>query len=536
MTTRRLAKAIAVSLIGLSGVLVLPASTAFSQQQADLRFDIKRYDVSGDTILGSESISNLLAPYTGNGKTLADVQAARAALQKAYLDKGIKEVLVVLPKQEMEKGMIRLAVIRATLGKISVSGNKHSSTQKIHNSLPALAEGKPLNPDAIAASIKLSNENPSRQSAVVLKPGDKEGVLDAEVRVVDEKPWKAYVTLDNSGNDATGKHRLSVGYQNSNILDRDHVLTMQYTTSPQKASSVSIWGASYQIPLFQYGDSVSVFGGYSDVDSGVIADVFNVSGKGSTLGVRYNQNLTRRGLYEHKVVYGADYRAYKQDITFAGATQLGTDITLTPLSVGYAGSWREAGKFDAGFNVSGHANVPTGGKGDSQTFDRARLNANADYKLLRYGANYARALPNDWSVRAALSGQYASEELVNPEQFGLGGADGVRGFNEREVVDDKGYRGTLEVYTPDFASKLGMGFGPDFRSRAVVFYDFGTVERVRPLAGERLSESVASAGVGLRIGYGKRVNLKLDFAQVLNDGGAKRVNDQALHAALLLLW
>jgi len=268
----------------------------------------------------------------------------------------------------------------------------------------------------------------------------------------------------------------------------------------------------------------------------VIANVFNVSGKGTTLGARYNQNLTRRGLYEHKVVYGADYRAYKQNVSFLGLVQLGTDITLSPLSVGYIGGWREAGKFDAGFNISGSANVPTGGQGSNATFNQARLNAKADYKILRYGANYARALPQDWSVRAAFSGQYASEELVNPEQFGLGGADGVRGFNEREVVDDKGYRGTLEVYTPDFASKLGVGFGPDFRSRAVVFYDFGTVERVRPLAGERLSESIASVGAGLRIGYGKHVNLKLDFAQVLNDGGTKRVNDQTLHAALLLLW
>ena len=403
-------------------------------------------------------------------------------------------------------------------------------------SLPALVEGKPFNPDTLAANIKLANENPSRQSAVVLKPSDNEGVLDAEVKVVDEKPWKAYATLDNSGNDPTGIYRLSFGYQNSNMFDRDHVLTVQYTTSPHETNAVSIWGASYQIPLYQYGDSVSVFGGYSDVDSGVIANVFNVSGKGTTLGARYNQNLTRRGLYEHKVVYGADYRAYKQNVSFLGLVQLGTDITLSPLSVGYIGGWREAGKFDAGFNISGSANVPTGGQGSNATFNQARLNAKADYKILRYGANYARALPQDWSVRAAFSGQYASEELVNPEQFGLGGADGVRGFNEREVVDDKGYRGTLEVYTPDFASKLGVGFGPDFRSRAVVFYDFGTVERVRPLAGERLSESIASVGAGLRIGYGKHVNLKLDFAQVLNDGGTKRVNDQTLHAALLLLW
>ena len=62
----------------------------------------------------------------------------------------------------------------------------------------------------------------------------------------------------------------------------------------------------------------------------------NVSGKGSNLGIHYNQNLTRLGIYEQKVTLGLDYRAYENNVDFLGI-QLGNNVTVHPVSLTYSG-------------------------------------------------------------------------------------------------------------------------------------------------------------------------------------------------------
>ena len=49
--------------------------------------------------------------------------------------------------------------------------------------------------------------------------------------------------------------------------------------------------------------------------------------------------------------------------------------------------------------------------------------------------------------------------MVAPEQFGIGGADNIRGFNERYASNDKGYKTTFEIYTPDYGKAWGLGDG-----------------------------------------------------------------------------
>jgi len=494
-------------------------------------FDIKRFEVEGNT-LGGEVTDKLLAPYTGHNKTLDDVNNARTALQKAYGQKGDASVAVVIPPQEMTQGVIRLKVAKAVIGNVHVTGNKHFSATNIRNSLPALKEGAALDHEALAADLRLANTNPAKKSLVVMKPSGTQSALDAEVEVKDEKPWKVYGILENTGFEQTGRHRLIVGYQHANVMDRDHVAGIQYVTSVEEPNMVKALGGSYTIPLYNNGDALMLFGGVSDVDGGTVANVFDISGKGTVVGARYHDNFARRGNFEHKAVYGFDYRAYEQSVLFLKTVQLASDVTVSPVSAAYVGNWREAGKVDASAQASLHVNIPTGGAGSDAAFNAARANADAGYSLVRYAADYARTFGHDWSARASISGQYANQELVPPEQFKLGGANGVRGFNEGEILDDKGYRGSLEVFTPNFLH----GRVPDFSGRAVVFYDFGAVDRVNPLVGERRDETIASAGIGLRLDYGTHVKLKLDLAQVTDAGGTKRNGDNTLHAALLLMW
>src|SRR5262249_14147167 len=153
----------------------------------------------------------------------------------------------------------------------------------------------------------------------------------------------AYV--DNTGTPNTGNYRLGVGYQHANVFNRDQVLNLQAITSPNHVSDVKIFGAGYRIPIYTWGGVVDVLAGYSNVNSGTVQGLLNGSGSGNVFGLRYTQLLGRWENYEHRASIGLDYRAYKNDVTFADTgSPLVPNITVHPGTLAYLGRFSRSGR------------------------------------------------------------------------------------------------------------------------------------------------------------------------------------------------
>jgi hemolysin activation/secretion protein len=275
-----------------------------------------------------------------------------------------------------------------------------------------------------------------------------------------------------------------------------------------------------------------MFAGYSDVDSGTVQGLFNISGKGSIFGARWNYFLPKWGDVEQRVFAGLDYRAYQNNVTLGGIGFV-PDITVHPASIGYAGMLRMTAS-EWSFNASLSRNLPGGQDGTSADFNASRAGANANYTLTRFGTTFSHAYRNDWQARVAFNGQYTNDMLVAGEQFGIGGMDSVRGYLPREASNDKGYATQLEMYTPNFAEMISLS--DKWRTRLVGFYDFGYVKRVDPLPGEQESKYLASTGVGMRMSYGKSVSLRLDLSNILKAHGTRQEGDLRLNGSLVLVY
>ena len=74
--------------------------------------------------------------------------------------------------------------------------------------------------------------------------------------------------------------------------------------------------------------------------------------------------------------------------------------------------------------------------------------------------------------------------------------------------------------------------GKDTKLRLLGFYDRGTTGRNSIQPGELSGQSGGSAGVGLRMTYGKHLNVRLDFAQVIDPAGSQARGDQMLQASI----
>ena len=113
---------------------------------------------------------------------------------------------------------------------------------------------------------------------------------------------------------------------------------------------------------------------------------------------------------------------------------------------------------------------------------------------------------NGLVVNGILDLQSSSDPLIPGEQFGLGGANSVRGFEERELAGESGIRLSVEIWSP----RIEL-FGD---ARFLGFVDAGRVEREGDVVGIPPDDDIASYGAGLRWQWKEYVGVSLDVAQV----------------------
>ena len=494
-------------------------------------FEIRGFEITGDSQLGASRIAHLLSPFTGKTRHFSDVQQAMQSLENAYAAKGYSMVRVTLPEQELDQGTVRLAVTQLHIGTVQIAGNTVFDDANIRRSVPGLREGESPNLHAISSSLRLANESPSKKTTLSLQNAANDDEINATLQVSDEKPWFVGVAVDNAGSEQTGRTQVTTQFQHTNIADLDHTLSLQYTTTLEQSSKVGVYGVGYHIPLYAWGDALDFYGSHSDVNSGqVAAGTFNlqISGKGTVLGTRYTHNLTGPGEYSSSLAAGLEQKAFQNNVDYIGV-QLGNDVTVHPLSLTYFADWTLPASRTS-YYVTVVGNIPGGDHGNDSDFARLRTGATAGYGLLRYGLSHIRPLPADWQLRVALNGQISRDSLVPGEQFGAGGAASVRGYMERVISDDQGAMVNLELYTPGLCGSRGG------ECRLLTFFDTANVTRNNPLPGERTDTTLSSAGIGMRLAFGKLLTAQMDVGQVLTDGSGQSTGDTRVHLKMSLSY
>ena len=511
----------------------------------DERFDIVRFQVEGNTLLPGAEVQRIVGPLAGPQRVYGDIQKALEALESAYRRAGFSTVQVFVPEQELTTGIVRLQVTEGVIGQVLVSGNKYFDVANVRAGLPALKEGKAPNLREMSENIQLSNENPAKQVEVTLGVSEAEGKVDAKVAVTEENPQRTFMTLDGTGTAATGRSRVGVAYQNANLFNRDHTLTLAYTTSADAPAGVhvDIFSLGYRVPLYAMGDSLDFIYGKSSVNtpssSPTLGGALGIVGRGDVFGVRWNHYFPRRGEYTSKLIYGLDYKYVNARCSTGVPPNVEptpidpptppiaacAPYTTRPLSLTYTGQKQSPGQM-LDYNVglaynwalgSQYTNtVAGGGSTDRYSYLTSGNRATRDdFTILRLGGSYLKAVASDWQVRLAVNGQFANNPLVASEQLGLAGSNAVRGFTERAVATDSGYFGNAEIYTPELGKRLGVSGN----LRALAFYDFARGFNTNTDASiTAKTVGIASVGAGLRYAVGKDFSLRFDLAQVVDAG------------------
>ena len=497
---------IAVLLAGAATAAVVAVAPA-QEATPVVRFEVERFVVEGDSPLSEAQTRAVLDPFTGEHAGVDGLLAAADALERAIRDAGVAFQRVVLPPQSLQDGevVLRVAVFRVT--GVEVRGAQHHSEANVRRSVPALREGETPDTGAIARELAVANRQPWKATALTFRESgtDAEG-LDATLEVEDRAPRLVWSGLNNTGNASTGPWRWSLGGSAGNLFDRDHTLDASFTTSPGHAGQVRQWGVGYGLPAYGLGGTLSGYFVRSDADTGRVLDAFDVSGAGKFTGALYTQELARRGGLSHRLAAGIDDRHFDNDVVFAGV-DFGQDVRSRPVSLRYAAEYA-GGDGSLDFHLQYARNLESGGDNDDDAYGSNRIGAEAGWDAFRGGATFSSSLPARWAVRGVFEGQYANEALIPGEQFGLGGIDSVRGFSEREISGDDGFRASLELWPPAVPGGDGLRF--------LVFTDVGRVRfKSAPAPDIPRHDTIASIGAGARWHWKEHVALQLDVGVVV---------------------
>ncbi len=487
-------------------VMIMPIVTR-AQEEQSTTFIVSYFDIQGANPLSDSSSRQILKPYLNRAIGLAALHEAASALQKEMARKGFNFHRAVVPAQILDSGQVTLEIKSVDIGSVNVFGNQHFSNDNIKRSLPVLASGGSPNTQRIASALLLAEDNPAKDVRVIFVKGDKPNTVNANIGVTDKNPNELSVWSNNAGSQNTSRARLGVQYHNRNVLGRDHQASLSFTTSPENPSELSQYGLVYKVPFYGVSGVGNFFYSRSDADTGRIADAFDVSGAGESVGFGYTQLLKKIGAYQHRVSVKLSDKLFDSDILF-NAQNIGTDVRSRPLSIDYTARYQRS-KWVLNSVISASSNISGGSFNNDFSYNQSRLGADADWNKVNLSLRYDYRWNREWSGSISSLGQYTSDSLISGEKFGLGGGFGnvgPRGFNEREVSSDKGYKVSLEA-----VRSFNNGV---YRLGAFVDYADGRQNSVQ--IGENVDETLASVGLSFDWRLREDLNLAADYGYILD--------------------
>ncbi|HXH46583.1 MAG TPA: ShlB/FhaC/HecB family hemolysin secretion/activation protein [Bradyrhizobium sp.] len=504
----------AASAQGSEGAAAVAKPASAQKQEANQRFDIHDFAVRGVDKLPQVDLEEAIYPFLGPDKTADDVEKARAALEKAYHDRGFQTVSVSVPPQNTQGKVVTLQVTELKVGRLRVKNSRYFDLDKIKESAPSLKEGGVPNFNDVTKDIVSLNQWPDRRVTPALRAGVTPGTVDVDLNVEDKAPIHASLEYNNRQSPNTTPTRLSATVHYDNLWQLGHSLSFTYQVAPERRDDAEVFSGSYlaRLPGIDW-INLLVYGVKSNSSVATVGGT-NVIGPGEIIGGRAVMTLPARENFFHTLSAGIDYKHFDQTVKL-GSDGFSSPVTYYPLVASYGATFQNE-KFTTQFNAAVTYNLRTPSSPWDE-FDAKRYKASPSFTHLNLDVTHTHELAEGFQLYGKVQGQVADGPLVSSEQFSVGGLDTVRGYLESEVLGDNGVAANLELRSPDLGSLLqkqmkdetGQG-APRFTTfnewRIFGFADAGHATVLTPLPEQQAQFSMWSYGVGTRFKVFNGVN------------------------------
>jgi len=475
-------------------------------------FSIWEFQITGSTQLDAQKIERVVYAHLGPDKTISDVRQAGNDIEKLYRDAGLGAVVVNIPEQNVDAGIVKLEIFEGRVERVLVTGSRYFSPERIRKAAPSMAVGQVLNLPKVQQEIfDLNKISRDRHITPVLRPGQTKGSMEVDLRVDDSLPVHGSIEVNNRYSRDTKPTRIDATLSYDNLWQREHSISFGYQVSPQNRDDVEVFFGTYlmRFPYSAWIASAHYIKSKSDIAS---VGTLGVLGKGDIAGLLLVRPLGRFFSGFHTATMTIDYKNFEENVALVG-NDTGIETPIDYWTVGASYDLTFPGNTQsADFGVDLIV-APRFLGNDQRQFDQKRFRSQANFAYLNFNLSYQRALWGSSLLRVRTRARLADSPLISNEQLSLGGAGSVRGYLEAQQFVDNGYSGQLEFFSPDF----GTLAWDRMSARLFLFSDAGGGGIKDPLPEQKDSFFLWSAGAGLRLAFWDSLKIDLDWAIPFRD-------------------
>ena len=552
---------------------MLPVLPPLDQRQAGtslastVRVSVKRFEFAGNRIFSKRQLAKVVASYAGRIITSEELEEARVALTRHYVDAGYITSGALLPDQDVASGVIKFQIVEGQLTEIDLHGYFWYRKLWLRNQLHRAA-GRPVNFNDLKVGLQLLRQNPtiSRINAE-LKPGVKPGESILDVAVKDEQPFRGGFTISNSRPPSVSEGLGELYLTDLNLTGFNDPLDLRWGLvrwtkdgAVDYADFDNVSG-SYEFPVTPWDTTLVVHAAKSD--SSIIDETFaalGIASQSTDFGLILRQPIYKT-LNNSLIMSVAADRKHSQTFLLGrpftlspGAIDGETDVFATRLAIDWVNrSQVHVLALHAGFNIGiyglgstradpANAGGATSGAGDAQGFEPEIPDSKffswlgqAQYVRRIFDTEALRKKPETtgWNMlRETLlvlrvNAQLSDEPLLSLEQFSIGGMQSVRGYRENQLLRDNGVFASAELRIPVWLAKDKsplVSIAP--------FFDWGAGWNVNKVDDNYLP--IYSAGVGLLVNATRHAQVTLYWGHAFVDFHENKISlqDYGIHFAV----
>ncbi len=482
----------------------VPALPAAPPRAPEVRLTLREIGVDGATVYSMSDLAPYLAPLLGREVTLDDIHRVAAELTAKYVADGYFLSRVIVPAQEIRNESVRLAAIEGYVAQVRFQGAKPDEAAQLQAYAAKIRAVRPLTTRALERYLLLMNDLAGVDARSTLVPSG--AGLGAADLVIDFAFARAsgQVGVDNRGSRALGPWRVTASGELNSLFgrfDKTRIFVASTLNSEQNYASLL-----HAQPIGAEGArlAVTAWGANARPDPATLGGLASSESRSWSAGLAYSHPIVRsRALnLTTRVAFAAE-----DGETLVNGVRV-TDDALRVLRAGASvdGIDRLSGSNVLDVELAQGLNAL--GARRTTTAALPVTTGKSDFTKLALYTGRLQPLAPSWSLFAAVSGQYAFNDVPSLEAFAVGGEYFGRGYDPSELVGDSG--ASLKI---DLQRDLGTLAGAALSGYG--FYDLGAVYRRTTPPGQSRRASLASLGFGLRVRYGASLYGYVEVAKPL---------------------
>lgn len=473
--------------------------------QSDLRVTLTDVVFEGASAVPMADLEALAAPYIGRDMALAEVFRLAEEVTAEYRRRGYVLSRAVVGPQRIETGVVTIQILEGYVAEVNIQGEAGGYRPFLDSYMAPVLAGRPTSGDALSRALLLARDLRGVDVRAVVAPSPTMPAAADISLVVQRNPVEAFLALDNRGSRWLGPWQAYAGFTFNDALGLGERLSLTAVVAPEDGE-LGFLSLNYEQPVGASGLRVNAFASYAATEPGDELAILGVHGESTTLGFGLTYPLIRSRA--SNLLFRANFTARDSESSNAFIDPL-FDDSIRSLSAelfgNHADTWGGVTTWQLGVTQG------LGGFGATEDGDpdKSRFTGTAEAKRLNIEFSRLQPLAAGLYLQVAAAAQFSPDSLLASEEFGLGGAAFARAFDPSEVTGDEGVAGKVEL----FYTLTPQAFGS---IEPYAFYEAGEVRQNAPLPGEDVSESLESAGFGVRLGLGQRYAAALEYAKPLN--------------------